>query len=286
MEIFRGNVNKFSNAILNSKNILDSIAVILDPCTPDGGIYYQSKNFTSASIIGISNNGSYQTDAKNFSRRQNMSQIIVPLAGDNIVIDSVILNWKRDYSISYLATTNIFYDGYSENELPLIQAIRSKDEDITASLLDKDEKYGEMDSTTEIILKFYCDTTKIQEGLIRDYVIVVDGRYENKNPESEKIISSLTNTNNLIPSSYDLFQNYPNPFNSSTVIKYSLPKSGNVEIKLYDVLGKEIISLINEYKQAGYYSINFNASTLPSGIYFYRIKAGDFINTKKLILIK
>lgn len=88
------------------------------------------------------------------------------------------------------------------------------------------------------------------------------------------------------PSIFSLEQNYPNPFNPSTKIKYSLPQSSNVEIKIYDVLGKESATLVSEYKPAGSYEIQFDASLLPSGTYFYQIHAGSFLETKKMILMK
>jgi hypothetical protein len=83
-----------------------------------------------------------------------------------------------------------------------------------------------------------------------------------------------------------LDQNYPNPFNPSTIIKYELPKESFVTIKLYDLLGREIKTLVNEDKPAGSYSFTFNGSDLSSGVYFYRMQAGDFLQTKKLILLK
>lgn len=85
---------------------------------------------------------------------------------------------------------------------------------------------------------------------------------------------------------YFLFQNYPNPFNPITNIKYSIPKSDIVIIKVYDILGKEITTLLNEYKQAGAYEVNFNASNLPSGVYFYRMISGSYSETKKMILLR
>jgi len=93
-----------------------------------------------------------------------------------------------------------------------------------------------------------------------------------------------------LPSSYKLYQNYPNPFNPSTTISYDVPKSGMVTIKIYNILGKEICTLLNEEKQAGSYKIEFSTNNfllkLSSGIYFYRMKSGNFSETKKLILLK
>jgi hypothetical protein len=88
------------------------------------------------------------------------------------------------------------------------------------------------------------------------------------------------------PSEYQLYQNYPNPFNPSTLISYQIPVSGNVTLKIYDALGKEISTLVDENKPAGNYVFDFDASILPSGIYFYRIQAGSFDDTKKMILLK
>jgi Secretion system C-terminal sorting domain len=91
-----------------------------------------------------------------------------------------------------------------------------------------------------------------------------------------------------IPIQYNLSQNFPNPFNPSTTINYSIPKNSYVMIKVYDVLGNEVTSLVNEQKPAGNYSVTFNAGRqgLASGIYFYRIHAGNFNETKKFMLIK
>jgi len=89
-----------------------------------------------------------------------------------------------------------------------------------------------------------------------------------------------------VPSSYILSQNYPNPFNPSTKIKYSIPQTSQVQIKVFDVLGNEIETLVNEEKQMGTYELTWNAANLPSGVYFYQLKASSFVETKKMILIK
>jgi len=85
---------------------------------------------------------------------------------------------------------------------------------------------------------------------------------------------------------FELYQNYPNPFNPSTTIKYELPVNGNVKLIIYDVLGGEIKTLVNGFKQKGRYEVQFNASGLPSGIYLYKIEAGNFSANRKMILLK
>ena len=104
----------------------------------------------------------------------------------------------------------------------------------------------------------------------------------NKGTES---INNGTNNNGL-PKEFALFDNYPNPFNPTTTIEYSIPEASFVELKIYDILGGEVASLVKENKPSGKHSVKFSASNLPSGIYFYRIVSGNFTATKKLILLK
>jgi len=89
-----------------------------------------------------------------------------------------------------------------------------------------------------------------------------------------------------LPTAYDLQQNYLNPFNPSTQIQFALPKASHVKFEIYNALGEIIATLLNETRQAGYYSEQFDATGLASGLYFYRIQAGDFVDTKKLLLLK
>ena len=100
-----------------------------------------------------------------------------------------------------------------------------------------------------------------------------------------------TNQNQLSPASFKLYQNYPNPFNPVTKIKYSVPfvethRDASVQLKIYNIVGQEVATLVNEKERPGIYEITFNASYLPSGIYFYKLQAGSFSETKKLVFIK
>jgi hypothetical protein len=98
---------------------------------------------------------------------------------------------------------------------------------------------------------------------------------------------SVTNIGNLeTPASYSLSQNFPNPFNPVTKISFALPKSGLVTMKVYDILGKEVATLVNEIKNAGSYTVDFNGSSLSSGMYFYKISVDGFNDVKKMMLLK
>ncbi len=89
-----------------------------------------------------------------------------------------------------------------------------------------------------------------------------------------------------VPICYSLSQNYPNPFNPSTKIRYSIADPGFVELKVFNAIGEEMVTLLNEYKNAGNYELDFDADELQSGIYFYRIASGNFISVKEFAVLK
>ena len=99
-------------------------------------------------------------------------------------------------------------------------------------------------------------------------------------------VTSIKNISSEIPNAFSLEQNYPNPFNSITNVKFQIPNSGDVKLTVFDMLGKEVAILVNEYLQPGTYETTFDASMLTSGIYFYRLETEKFTETKKLILLK
>jgi hypothetical protein len=106
-----------------------------------------------------------------------------------------------------------------------------------------------------------------------------DGSFNYSNEIEVEIVEN-------IPTVFSLEQNYPNPFNPSSTIRFDIPTSSYVELKVYDILGKEVATLVNEELESGSYETIFDGTGLSSGVYFYRIKAGDFVQTKKLLLQK
>ena len=104
--------------------------------------------------------------------------------------------------------------------------------------------------------------------------------------DSIKVITGVSEESDEIPTEFLLAQNYPNPFNPSTSISWQLPVGSQTTLKVYDILGREVATLVNEYKQAGKYETEFNAAILPSGVYFYQLKAGEYTSVKKMLLLK
>ncbi|MCO6473803.1 MAG: T9SS type A sorting domain-containing protein, partial [Melioribacteraceae bacterium] len=100
------------------------------------------------------------------------------------------------------------------------------------------------------------------------------------------VIVGIKDSENIIPSEFVLSQNYPNPFNPSTVISYQLSENSKVSLKIYDVLGREIATIVNKQLQPGEYEVEFNAEDLSSGVYYYRLEAGSYNHTKKMILLR
>jgi len=101
-----------------------------------------------------------------------------------------------------------------------------------------------------------------------------------------ELVINVENIENSFVNDFRLDQNYPNPFNPVTKIKYSIPQTSNVKLQVFDILGNEIETLVSEEKPADTYEITWYAEQLPSGVYFYQLKAGEFSETKKMILLK
>jgi hypothetical protein len=101
-----------------------------------------------------------------------------------------------------------------------------------------------------------------------------------------EIVIGISQSNSQIPANYNLEQNYPNPFNPSTNIKFSIPKSSDVKLSVFDITGKQVSVLVNKYLTAGEYTADFSSIDLSSGIYFYTLSSGSYTETKKMILIK
>lgn len=134
--------------------------------------------------------------------------------------------------------------------------------------------------TTNKPAKYSCEDKNLASGKYQYRLKQIDfnGNYEYFNLSNEVIIG--------VPNKFSLLQNYPNPFNPNTVISYQLSVDGFISLKVYDIAGKEVASLVNKNQSAGYYTVEFNGANLSSGTYFYAIQAGDFKAVKKMVLLK
>lgn len=139
-------------------------------------------------------------------------------------------------------------------------------------------------SGTTVFYKIRAAQTALPENLLSNYSNVTSTVVSGEDPEKKNV--NYYGTYNLSSDKYELYQNYPNPFNPKTTIFYRIPVDNFVTMKVYDVMGSEIAILVNDLKDAGTHSIEFDASGLSSGIYFYKIQTNNYVESRKLILQK
>lgn len=238
-----------------------------------------------AGSISISSDvNSLTTD---FARREYPSDVIIPF-GQNTSIEKADIQWNRDYQLLYAAVVDVFYSGFDVTELPLTAALSSSNTDLISALQNVDGDYATLDSSGIIMLEF--NNAANNSGMIRDYIIQTDGQYSA--PSANRLSANLRNNSTskeketTVGLTNKLSANYPNPFNPVTKINYEIKREGFVSLKIYNVVGQLVKELVGEFKNAGSYIVEFNGSALASGTYYYRIESGDFVETKKMILIK
>ncbi len=176
----------------------------------------------------------------------------------NVIDNAVILKWS-----TATETNNAGFSVERSNDNTAFSEIAYVDGNGTTTEL---QEYSYTDNTVGTGTYFY-----------RLKQIDFSGTYEYSDAVEAEVIGPLT---------FGLEQNYPNPFNPATTIKYSIPEMSKVSLTLFNLLGEEVTTLVNEEKSAGNYTVEFNAANLPSGVYFYRIQAGNFVETKKMVLMK
>ncbi len=187
-------------------------------------------------------------------------------------VEDVAVNYLRHAMVSYIIVAEMTTN-YDQYELPLYSAVHSGYGDLTLLMTNVDQQYCEMDSLNNIKLSFNAgNLPELEDGNIRDYVFEVTGRYCDTIPDGHfnnmfYNISNNSDNKSIIVNNYKLYTNYPNPFNPKTLISYDIVDKGIVKIVIYNILGQEVNTLVNEYKLPGHYSIEFNGSNLASGVY-------------------
>jgi len=141
-------------------------------------------------------------------------------------------------------------------------------------------------SSTPVTVGFFKSEGRIRDVVVNSsYVYVTDERNGLYILQNDLLVGVKENLNSILQK-FNLEQNYPNPFNPTTTINYSVRESGFVQLKVYDVLGKEIATLVKGEKSAGNYSVKFNGNNLPSGVYFYTLRINNFVQGRKMILLR
>ena len=210
----------------------------------------------------------------NFAFREQSGVFYAPL--DNLN-QSVSVTFADDIRFDYAALVVEVPDSYAKHELLPTSAMHSRLGDVTLDLNADNEDAVTMDPGEQITLSF--DKPHLAPEMDRSFILVTNGRYE-------KISNTMDIKKMEKPTAFSLAQNYPNPFNPTTTIDYAIPSNVFVHLTVYNVLGQVVKTLVNQDQGEGYKSVTFDATNLPSGLYFYRLDAGSFTSMKKLLLVK
>jgi hypothetical protein len=185
-----------------------------------------------------------------------------------------------------VAPTDLVLKSSALNEITLTWKDRSKVEDgyVIERKQSQDTSFTVIDTLKGSRNEYVDEIVEVQNYTyrVKAYKDSAESEYSN---EASIILTGIKDAEEM-PTEYSISQNYPNPFNPTTKIKFALPKTAQTEIIIYDLLGREIQTLINKELKAGYHEINIDANNFSSGVYFYRIQSGDFTHTKKMILMR
>jgi len=295
--IFRDSVINFNSAkthLINLSNQLSALAQTDTVKFEYGHVELVGHN-SSENVFYV--DGDMLSAANNFTVDvPNNSTAIVNVSGKNV-------SWKGGCSVVGTSKENVLINFYEADTLKL-QYIN-----VTASILAPktvlDFPTGLVSGQAMVRCMFGAgqfnnslfNGTISNDTTIANFATVVSATQSSMPsfinvPASMAKVSSNTNgttgveNNNVVPNEFNLLQNYPNPFNPSTTISFSLANTGFVNLVVFSITGEKVATLVNREYQSGNYTVEFNASNLPSGIYLYRLTAGNFVSTKKMILMK
>ena len=298
IEIVKSIYDKDNNIYtLNNVIGFDSTAFIISKINEDGNliwsvpVYFGSGDYSTAMDLRLTENDFIQVvgNIQHWDGVDTETSIFIAL------YDSMGVPNKFSRRIISNTTQNLLvpkYDEFGNIYIPCTISNPSFYTDISIIKLDTD------DNLEYELLYIHNNSETISENAVDLYIVDEDnfvitateaGIAEAYNILTLRYGSNISSIDNNISqpiSTFEMKQNYPNPFNPSTNIQYAISSRQFVTLKVYDVLGKEIATLVNEEKATGKYAVNFNAGSLASGIYFYKLQAGDFVQTRKMILLK
>jgi hypothetical protein len=271
-------LNYYLEDLSNSPNIKmdEKVKVVVDGYKPEWALSYISALTDSLYLVCCSN--TYYI--MKFS--DNSFSVLKIL--DNLSSYNIFEINNESYVNLHTQIAKIKYDGINNNIL--LDTVWTIDQN-SRFVIDEQGKYfvqltKDTLYTYDFITKILLNKTFLK-GINHTPILFVSPPFAYiQSIESTTGITDRSST----PTKFDLLQNYPNPFNPTTSINYSIPEAALVIIKIYDALGREVATLVNEYKPAGNYKVEFNASKLVSGVYFYRMESGSYSQTKKLLLLK
>lgn len=256
----------------NNKPSLDTTDVkILQNYLDDGGRLLFTGQSVGKDIFETAGT-SYIPEVQNFYNNYLGAQFVQDNAGvyDIVSVPGVSIMEGIDFSLFAVYPRNP--DAISSNTKVSSEILQYSGSDFYAAVINETEDYK------TCLLGFSIE--QITPSSIR-------AEFMQRIMDYFDIYTDISNSEEtIIPEKYQLSQNYPNPFNPNTTIKYSLPENSFVNLKVYDVTGREVSELVNGEKQAGNYIVNFSAQNLPSGIYFYTLISGNFSDTKKMVILK
>jgi Beta-propeller repeat/Secretion system C-terminal sorting domain len=214
----------------------------------------------NTAVVSVKKNGT-EIASRTFSENPPVIELTSPTTGETIE-DVTTLTWTASDPDGDQLIYSILYSPDGQEEIVVDVGIA--------------ETSYEWDS------RLFAESTSASITIIAN-----DGINEAKAISNDLVVVSVAeDKKTVIPTNFELQQNYPNPFNPSTTIKYSIPIQSNVTLKVFDVLGKEVVTLVKKEQSQGNYEIEFDGKDLTSGIYFYRLKVGEFVETKKMLVMK
>jgi hypothetical protein len=247
-----------------------------------------SSNLNSGKASLTSDATAFSSD---FINRWEFSNSIIPVTGFNPGNTDMNLNidWNIPYKMQYAAVANLNYSpDYNLSECLIIKALKNGYINVVPEVYNQDSLSSYISPTSNIELAFakpYSENQRVYSK--RDYLLEINGQIVTINGRM-RVMNNTPKQNNSSesPKINKMHDCYPNPFNPTTKISYIIGKPEMVSIAIYDIIGRVVKTLVNEYKFPGSYIVEFDGSNLSSGVYFYRFKAGNITTVKKMMLIK